>query len=143
MAVSITNYGTNNRIGATKTKSATISYTDIGDGATTLLTATAYEMFDLPKDAFVKAVRVRIDTAFDSVTTATVSVGDAGSTTRFISAVDAKATAGTVYASATTGYKYTAADTLDVQFALTGATTTGAVTVICDYTDLNEKFMSI
>lgn len=65
---------------------------------------------------------VNVTTAFagTSVTALTFSLGDGGSATRFVNAVDVFTAAGYL-SGAVANYSYTAADTLDAKFTATGA----------------------
>jgi hypothetical protein len=93
-------------------------------------TATAYEAMDLPNGAKVVGGGLTIDTAWDS-TTNTLSVGDAGLATRYLTTKDLKSTAGTYFpfVIATDG----SAD-VNVTYAFTGgAATVGAATLTVEY----------
>lgn len=56
-----------------------------------LPTGVAVPVLDLPQGAIVRAVSVVIDTAFDSVTSDTIDIGDASLATRYDTAIDGQA----------------------------------------------------
>jgi hypothetical protein len=86
----------------------------------------------LPPGAIVVGGEITVNTVFDS-TTNTLSIGDAGSATRYASAVNLKSAART--ALTLTGYKVTDANKdLLFTYAETGAAATaGAATVVLNY----------
>ena len=93
-------------------------------------TATAYEALDLPSGARVIGGALIVTTAWDS-TTNTLSVGDAGLGTRYLTTQDLKSTAGTYipFVIATNG----SAD-VNVTYVFTGAAATaGAARLIVEY----------
>ena len=76
----------------------------------------------------VGRVMTRLVTAFDfsdaGITSLTMSIGDGGGATRFISAQQLAADGTPVYSAATnTAYVYTAADTIDATFTASGGAT--------------------
>lgn len=85
----------------------------------------------------------RVTTAFTSsggaITTLTLSLGDGGSATRFVNAVDLK-TAGCTLGT-TTQYLYTAADTIDAVATISGQTmasiNAGSVEIYFNEIDVN------
>lgn len=85
----------------------------------------------------------RVTTAFTSsggaITSLTLSLGDGGSATRFVNAVDCK-TAGCTLGT-TADYLYTAADTIDAVATIVGQTlaslNAGAVEIYFDEVDIN------
>lgn len=60
-------------------------------------TATFYEAADLPGNARVIGGALVVKTAFDTGTTATLSVGDSGAAARYLSATDIKTAGTTVF----------------------------------------------
>ena len=101
------------------------------------LSGVAQLAIKLPAGAVVHGGRVFTDTAFNSATSDTLSVGDAASATRYINAnAVVLRTAGVQqeFAAAGLGYKYTAGDTLKVSWTGVGAVpTTGASRLYVDY----------
>lgn len=80
-----------------------------------------------PATCVIGRVLMRVVTAFASsggvITTLTFSLGDGGSATRFLNAVDLKTAAYTAGASQTNGiFLYTTADTVDAVATITGQT---------------------
>jgi hypothetical protein len=87
----------------------------------------------IPANATVTGIQVYVDTAFNAATTNTLSVGDSGSASRFLSA-GSVAAAGPVAVTTQIGRKYTAADYIRATFAQSGtAATAGVVRVITKY----------
>jgi hypothetical protein len=94
--------------------------------------AGALEMVNLPANARVVGGDLIVDTVWDS-TTNTLSLGDGITPTRYTTTTTLKALGRT--ALGLTGYKYTAADTVDGTYAETGAVpTTGAARLQVQYT---------
>jgi hypothetical protein len=94
-------------------------------------TATAYEALDLPPGASVIGGALIVDSPWLTVTTATLSVGDADAATRYLTTADLEAAAGTYYpfVIATKGSK-----DVNVTYAFTGAAATaGAATLVVQY----------
>lgn len=108
------------------------AYVDIafGDVGTT---ATAYNAIDLPVGSEVIGGALVVDTAWDTGTTATLSVGDASSAARYLAATSVKATGRT--ALVPTGFVTTATQpAVSVTTVITGtATTVGAARLRVDY----------
>lgn len=117
------------------THKVTITYADLvtAGGATTTATITLFpnpesgaQTFSI--DTVVDRVHTRLITAFDAsdaaINSLTLSVGDGGSTTRFINATQL-AVDGTEITSlaSSTAYAYLAADTLDALFTVAGGGT--------------------
>lgn len=97
-----------------------------------LTAGTAVPAVDLPQGAVVVGGELIIDTAFDSATSDTISVGDGGSAGRYGNAVDVQSAGRT--ALTLTGYKYTAVDTIDLTYAQSGAAASnGAGRLIVQY----------
>lgn len=94
-------------------------------------TATYYEAIELPPSARITRGGLYVDTAWDS-TTNTLSVGDAGLATRYLTTQDLKSTAGThipFVAVATTG-----SANVGVTYAFTGgAATVGSARLWVEY----------
>ena len=97
----------------------------------------------LPKNVYVGRVMVNVATAFTSsggaITTLTLGLGDGGSATRFLNAVDLKTAA--LAMGTSTGYLYTVADTLDITVAIVGQTmaslNAGQVEIYLELIDVN------
>jgi hypothetical protein len=88
--------------------------------------------FDVPAGAIITGGRLTVDTAWDTTGTATISLGDGGSGTRFLSTVSLKTATTTPFSGL--GYKYSAADTIDVVTALADSGgTAGAARLILEY----------
>lgn len=89
----------------------------------------AENAFDIPANAVITGGDIVVGTAWNSATTATLSLGDSGSATRYASAVDLKTAART--ALTVTGLKYTVADFLKALVAQTGTAATAGSARIC------------
>ena len=85
---------------------------------------TAENAFSLPQNAIVVGGDLTVVTAWNSATSAALSLGDVGSATRYLSAVDLKTAART--ALTLTGYKHTVAEFLKALLVQVGAATAGA-----------------
>lgn len=77
------------------------------------------QVFEVPADTWVLKVGIKVVTASDAATSATLNVGDGADNDRYLSGADLKSTAGTVLlpsteAAAVSGHIYTSADTIDV-----------------------------
>ncbi len=109
-----------------------LAYLDIGYADPTAY-GTAEEAFDLPGNAVLIGGDVVVKTAWNSATTATLKLGDAGDDDRYTaSAIDLK-TAGRT-ALTLTGYKHTAAEALKALIDQTGAAATaGAARITISY----------
>lgn len=83
---------------------------------------TAENAFQLPQNAIVLGGELTVTTAWNSATTATLSLGDGTLATRYANAVDLKTVART--ALTPTGYKHTVAEWLKATLAQTGAVAT-------------------
>lgn len=93
-----------------------VNLNDVSDGA-------AKDAIDLPLGASVVGGDLVVDTAFDAGTTATLSVGDASSATRYLNAQNVKVTGRT--ALTITGFKTTISEqTLQVKYASSGTAAT-------------------
>lgn len=77
----------------------------------------------MPEGATITHAWIDVKVAFNSATTATLSIGDAASATRYGSAIDIKTTGRKALANAT-GFTTTAAGQLVATFAQTGAAAT-------------------
>lgn len=86
-------------------------------------TAAAINIAALPQGATITHAWIDVKVPFNSATTATLSVGDAASATRYGSAVDIR-TAGRKALANATGFTTTEAGQLVVTFAQTGAAAT-------------------
>lgn len=108
------------------------AYVDIVFGDTPT-TATAYAAIDLPVGAQVVGGDLVVDTAWATTSTATFSVGDASSATRYLGATSIMSAART--ALVPTGFRTTATQpTVNVTYAFTGsAATAGAARLRVDY----------
>lgn len=82
----------------------------------------AENAFQLPQNAIVIGGDLTVLTAWNSATTATLSLGDGSSATRYANAVDLKTVARTALTA--TGYKHAAAEWLKATLAQTGAAAT-------------------
>lgn len=107
--------------------------------------ADVYQVLNVGSDVVVLNVFTEIITANNAATSSAVDVGDGDDPNGFDNAVNMKATAGTVtkgvggtdaYVTAD-GRLYTAADTIDLTFAVTGTNTIGSVKVTALCIDLN------
>lgn len=109
-----------------------VAHLDIGYADPTAY-GTAEEAFDLPANAILIGGDVVVKTAWNSATTATLKLGDAGDDDRYTSsAIDLK-TAGRT-ALTLTGYKHTTAQALKALIAQTGtAATAGAARITISY----------
>jgi hypothetical protein len=96
--------------------SKTVGYAD-------LTTATAVPAFDVPAGAIVVGGDVTVTEAWNSATDDTLDVGDGDDTDRYSSTIIDNDTTGRT-ALTLTGYKYTAADTVDLLWTGTGAVPT-------------------
>lgn len=85
--------------------------------------AGAINIAGLPQGATITHAWIDVKVPFNSATTATLSVGDAGSATRYGSAIDIKTTGRKALANAT-GFTTSAAGQLVATFAQTGAAAT-------------------
>ena len=88
---------------------AMVSFTQAG---LTLQDGTVESAITVPQGAIVVGGGIVIDTAFDSTTSDTLTVGDGGVAARYVGSVDGQ-TAGYT-ALVPTGYEYPAQDTVDV-----------------------------
>ena len=99
-------------------------------------TATFIPIGVLPKGAWVIAVHLSVDTAFNAGTTNTVDVGTSGAPTQFHSGVAGGSVAVTAAAATTLGKAAAAAadTTVGIRYNFTGtAPTTGACEVMIEY----------
>lgn len=96
-------------------------------------TATAYPALDLPVGAIVVGGDLTVTTAWDTGTTATLAIGDATVSNRYLAATDLKTAART--ALVPTGFTHTSVDNvLKGLTALVGtAATAGAARLRVDY----------
>lgn len=93
---------------------------------------TAENAINVPGNAIVVGGALTVLTAWNSATTATLSLGDAGSATRYANAVDLKTAART--ALTVTGYKHTVSEWLKALIAQAGAAATaGAARIELEY----------
>ncbi|MGJ3704645.1 hypothetical protein [Variovorax sp. AFSI2.2] len=93
---------------------------------------TAENAISLPGNAIVVGGALTVLTAWNSATTATLSLGDATLATRYANAVDLKTAART--ALTLTGYKHTVGEWLKALIAQTGAAATaGAARLEVEY----------
>lgn len=95
-------------------------------------TSTAEDAVTLPVGARVLGVNFYTDVAWNSATSAAISVGDAGSATRYINAQDIK-TLGSETAVQAVGYSYPSGGQIKVAVANVGAPTAGSGTLIVQY----------
>lgn len=111
----------------------------------TAANADVYQVMNVSSGVVVLNVFTNIVTANNAATSSAVDVGDGADPNGYDNAVDMKATAGTLtkgiggtdaYVTAD-GKLYTAADTIDLTFAVTGTNTTGSVIVTALCIDLN------
>ena len=87
----------------------------------------------LPPRAVITEIKVYVDTAFNAATTNTLSIGDAGSATRFLNAQSISAV-GPVAVTTEIGRKYTVADYLRATYAQSGAAASaGIVRIFGEY----------
>lgn len=85
--------------------------------------AAAVNIAGMPEGATITHAWIDVKVPFNSATTATLSIGDAGSATRYGSAIDIKTTGRKALANST-GFTTTAAGQLVATFAQTGAAAT-------------------
>ena len=107
----------------------TISYSDPTSDA-----AAAEAVFDVPYGAVVVGGEVVVKTAFDSTTSDVLDLGDGDDDDRYTATpVDLQSTGRT--ALTLTGYTYTAADTIDLEWTAgsTGTATAGEVDIMVMY----------
>jgi hypothetical protein len=95
--------------------SKTVAYGDLTD-------ATAVACFDVPAGAIVVGGDVTVTTAWNSATSDVLDVGDGDSAARYNDDINIAATGRT--ALGLTGYKYTAADTIDLRWESVGTAAT-------------------
>lgn len=128
-AVNLTEKGKNHLPRAINISYAKITYADRGDG-TAPTSADVLQLFSLPAGATVLRTWYIMVTAWNSSSTAVISLGDGGSTTRYHSSADIKGGTANVPVVGTVKYRYAAADTVDAIITL-GASdcTTGDVRV--------------
>ena len=86
---------------------------------TQLVTGVAQEAIDIPQNAVVIGGEWIVDTVWDSGTSDVLDIGDGGDVNRYIAADDLTAAGRNVLL--LTGFKYTAADTIDAEWTGTGA----------------------
>lgn len=94
-----------------------ITYKDLNDGA--VVASIVEKAIDVPYGACIIGGQVIIDEIFadaDDTGTCTIAVGDGGVANRYLGDTDATDLGRT--ALVPTGYKYTAPDTIDVDFAI-------------------------
>ncbi len=116
--------------------SAKVDFT-FGTGADVAVQG-SFEAIQVPQNAIVVGGYIYVSDA----TTATVdiNIGDGGSTTRYIAAVDGAATGLT--ALVPTGYKYTAQDTIDVTITVANPAAAGAATLVVNYIVDGKEYFS-
>jgi hypothetical protein len=105
---------------------ATVSRAQMAD------TATAVTVIKLPMNAVVIGGFIVVDTAYDTTSTATVTVGDSGSATRYLTATNLKSAARTSFT--TVGYVNSGG--LDIVMTPTLADTdgtAGSVRIVVEY----------
>lgn len=103
-------------------------------GFADLTSGTLTAAIDIPANAVIDDVHFYVDTAWNSVTSDTLIVGDGVDDDRFITAVSIAATGNKVGLTTIKGYKYTATDTIDVKWTGVGtAPSTGAGRLIVEY----------
>jgi len=98
----------------------------------TLTSGSAEGAVDLPNGAVVTGGQLVVDTAFNSGTSDTISVGDGVTAARYESAQSVASTG--AYPLTVTGYEYTAADAVDITLTSVGAAATaGAGRLVVEY----------
>jgi hypothetical protein len=124
------------KVGRQEVIAAKVDFT-LGTGKDVSAVA-VYGAIDVPEGAVVVGGYVNVSDA----TTATVdiNIGDGGLSTRYASAVDAAATGLT--ALVPTGYKYTAADTIDVAITVAAAEAAGTAELVVLYIVANRTEFS-
>ena len=107
----------------------TISYDTIGNDTTS-----AVAFLDVPANAIVVGGYIVVDTAFNSTTSDVLDVGDGVDDDRYTPTQINLQTVGAT-ALSVTGYKYTAADTLDIKWTAgaTGTATQGSARIWVEY----------
>lgn len=111
------------------TSPVTLSYDTLSSDA-----AVAEGVVDLPANAIVVGGELIVDVVFNSTTSDVIDIGDGGNDDRYTSsAIDLTALGRT--ALTLTGYKYTVADAIDVEWTAgsTGTATTGSARLIIQY----------
>ena len=110
------------------------TYADLGTAVTA---SSIIEAMDLPAGAIITSGYLNVTTAWVGPTAATVSVGDGGSAARYLGDTSIKATGLT--ALVPTGYKYTAADTVDFDLEQTVAVSTDGAAELVVYYIIEDK----
>lgn len=118
------------------TKAETVQYPAVASVSFTyadIVTAVADAIAQVPAGATVVGGELIVDTAWDSITSAVMDVGDGDDPNRYTSsAVNLKVAGRT--ALTLTGYKYTETDDLEAISTIVGATTAGAARINVMYT---------
>ena len=107
-----------------------IALADFADGA-------VQAAIELPGNAIVVGGFINVTEAFNAATSATVSLGDADSATRYASTVDLKTLGKTDLT--VTGYVNPRLGDLIATFAEDGASTVGKLLVVVEYIELTKS----
>jgi hypothetical protein len=110
------------------------TYADLGTAVTA---SSIIEAIDLPAGAIITSGYLNVTTAWVGPTAATVSVGDGGSAARYLGDTSIKATGLTDLVP--TGYKYTAADTVDFDLEQTVAVSSAGAAELVVYYIIEDK----
>jgi hypothetical protein len=86
-----------------------VQYAIVDFAQTELPTGVAVPVLDIPQGSTVVAIDVVIDTAFNSVTSDTIDIGDASLATRYDTAINGQ-TAGSLQAGTPTGFETTSSE---------------------------------
>jgi len=101
---------------------------------TAVIASSVLEAIDMPVGAIVTGGYLSVITDWVGPTAATVSVGDGGSAARYLADTTLLSGEGTIVALVPTGYKYLAADTIDLDLEQTVAVSTaGAGELVVEY----------
>ena len=132
--VDLTLVSRNNIPRRTVVQVATITVGDRGDGSAPV-SADVNQLFTIPAGAYVLRTWLIPITGFNEGTSATISLGDDGSTTRFHSAVDIKTVTANVPVVGTVKYRYATSNTVDAIITYGGGTAaaTGEIQIGIEY----------
>lgn len=120
----------------TVVKTTSIKFDDRGDG-TAPVSADVHQLWSLPAGALVLDLWYTPITTFNEGTSATLSVGDGSSSTRFHNGVNIKTITANVPVKSSSFYRYASEDTVDAIITYGGGTapTTGEVRIGIRYID--------
>lgn len=115
---------------------ATITFSDRGDGSAPV-SADVNQLFAPPDGAYVLRTWLIPITGFNEGTSATISLGDGSSATRFHNAVDIKTVTANVPIVGTVKYRYATSNTINAIITFGGGTapTTGEIQIGVEYVE--------